>query len=58
MLDILNFGNLINKCWGWINEVVFGIGGVICCWINYGGIDFVIGKMIYVVNDLIDFMMK
>jgi hypothetical protein len=50
-LDILNFGNLINKRWGRIDEVGFGTGGATRRWINYAGIDPSTGKMVYSVND-------
>ncbi len=57
-LDILNFGNLINKRWGRIDEVAFGTGGATRRWINYGGIDPATGKMIYAVNDPSDYTTK
>ncbi|HEV6966911.1 MULTISPECIES: TonB-dependent receptor [Roseateles] len=57
-LDILNFGNLINKRWGRIDEVGFGTGGATRRWINYGGIDPATGKMIYSVNDPSDYTTK
>ncbi len=51
-LDILNFGNLLNKKWGRINEMGFsdGTGGTVRKWINYAGTD-ANGRMIYSVND-------
>ncbi|MFG6465539.1 TonB-dependent receptor [Roseateles sp. BYS87W] len=57
-LDILNFGNLINKRWGRIDEVGFGTGGTTRRWINYAGIDPTTGKMIYSVNDPGDYTTK
>lgn len=57
-LDILNFGNLINKRWGRIDEVGFGTGGTTRRWINYAGIDPATGKMIYSVNDPSDYTTK
>jgi hypothetical protein len=57
-LDILNFGNLINKKWGRIDEVGFGTGGTTRRWINYAGIDPTTGKMIYSVNDPGDYTTK
>jgi hypothetical protein len=57
-LDILNFGNLINKRWGRVDEVAFGTGGNTRRWINYAGIDPTTGKMIYSVNDPTDYTTK
>lgn len=57
-LDILNFGNLINKRWGRIDEVGFGTGGTTRRWINYAGIDPTTGKMVYAVNDPTDYTTK
>lgn len=57
-LDILNFGNLINKRWGRVDEVAFGTGGNTRRWINYAGIDPTTGKMIYSVNDPGDYTTK
>ncbi|MGM9483815.1 TonB-dependent receptor [Roseateles sp. NT4] len=57
-LDILNFGNLINKRWGHIDEVAFGTGGATRRFVNYGGIDPSTGKMIYAVNDPTDYTTK
>ena len=50
-LDILNFGNMLNKKWGHIEEVGFGTGGNVRNFVNYAGIDPATGKMIYSVND-------
>jgi hypothetical protein len=57
-LDILNFGNLINKRYGRIDEIGFGTGGNTRRWINYAGIDPATGKMIYSVNDPGDYVTK
>ena len=50
-LDIFNFGNLLNKKWGRIDEMGFsdGSGGNVRRWINFAGIEG--GKMVYSVND-------
>ena len=50
-LDILNFGNLLNKKWGHIEEMGFsdGSGGNVRRWVNYAGTEG--GKMVYSVND-------
>jgi len=57
-LDILNFGNLLNKRWGRIDEMTFndGNGGFTRRWINYAGTQD--GKMIYSVNDPFEFTTK
>jgi hypothetical protein len=57
-LDILNFGNLLNKKWGRINEMTFndGNGGFSRRWINYAGIEN--GKPVYSVNDPFEFVTK
>lgn len=57
--DILNFGNLLNKEWGRIDEMGFsdGTGGHVRKWINYAGTDSD-GKMVYSVNDPFDFNTK
>jgi hypothetical protein len=57
-LDILNFGNLVNKRWGRVDEVAFGTGGNTRRWVNYAGIDPTTGKMIYSVNDPGDYTTK
>jgi hypothetical protein len=46
-LDFLNFGNLLNKKWGRIDEVVFPSRR---SFVNYVGIDPASGKYIYSVN--------
>ena len=50
-LDILNFGNLLNKKWGHIEEMGFsdGAGGNVRRWVNYAGTEG--GRMVYSVND-------
>ena len=46
-LDILNFGNLLNKRWGRIDEVLFqSAGGPVRSFVNYKGVD-ANGKYIY-----------
>jgi hypothetical protein len=51
-LDILNFGNLLNKKWGHIDEVAFaGQGGTPRSFVNFVGIDPASGKYIYSVRD-------
>ncbi len=57
-LDILNFGNLLNKKWGRIDELGFndGSGGFSRRWINYAGIDS--GRPVYSVNDPFEFSTK
>jgi hypothetical protein len=57
-LDILNFGNLVNKRWGRIDEASFGAGGNVRNFVRYAGIDTATGKMIYSVNDPQDFINK
>ena len=51
-LDILNFGNLLNKKWGHIDEIAFaGQGGTPRSFVNFVGIDPASGKYIYSVRD-------
>ena len=46
-MDILNFGNLLNKDWGKVDEVAFpGNFGVV----EYGGIDATTGRYVYRFN--------
>ncbi|HEU4777695.1 MAG TPA: TonB-dependent receptor [Telluria sp.] len=53
--DILNFGNLLNKKWGRINEVGFqSNGGQARSFVDYGGIDAATGKYIYTVRDAVE----
>lgn len=56
--DILNFGNLLNKKWGRIDEMTFndGSGGFSRRWVNYAGIQD--GKPVYSVNDPFEFATK
>lgn len=50
-LDILNFGNLLNKKWGHIDEMAFqGQGGQSRGFVNFVGIDPSTGKYIYSVR--------
>ncbi|MDR7334933.1 TonB-dependent receptor [Roseateles asaccharophilus] len=56
-LDILNFGNLVNKRWGRIDEAPFGAGNS-RTFVRYAGVDPTTGKMIYSVNDPQDFINK
>ncbi|HEY0061907.1 MAG TPA: Oar protein, partial [Telluria sp.] len=52
--DILNFGNLLNKRWGRINEIAFqSNGGQARSFVDYGGID-ANGKYIYIVRDAVE----
>ena len=49
-LDILNFGNLLNKDWGHIDEIAFnGAGGLSRSFVDYMGLD-AQGRYIYGVN--------
>jgi hypothetical protein len=51
-LDILNFGNLLNKKWGHIDEMrVRGPGRHAASFVNFVGIDPASGKYIYSVRD-------
>lgn len=56
-LDILNFGNLLNKRWGRIDEAPFGAGNS-RTFVRYAGIDQASGKPIYSVNDPQDYINK
>ena len=48
--DILNFGNLLNKKWGRIDEILFNsFGGQPRSFVNFAGLD-PQGKYIYIVN--------
>ena len=48
IFDILNFGNLLNRKWGHIDEMAFqGQGGQIRTFTNFVGIDPASGKYIY-----------
>ena len=51
-LDIFNFGNLLNRKWGRINEVGFQTnGGVARSFVDYQGLD-ASGKYVYRVRDV------
>jgi len=57
--DILNFGNLLNRRWGHINEMAFqGQGGQIRTFVNFVGIDPASGKYVYSVRDPDDFTVR
>jgi hypothetical protein len=56
-LDILNFGNLVNKRWGRIDEAPFGAGSS-RTFVRYVGIDPTTNKPIYSVNEPQDFINK
>jgi outer membrane receptor protein involved in Fe transport len=58
-LDILNFGNLLNKRWGRIDEVAFvtAAGGVSRSFVNYVGLN-PQGKYIYAMGSVEDFITK
>ncbi len=52
--DILNFGNMLNKRWGRINEMAFSSsGGQRRTFVNYGGTDST-GRYVYYVNNVAD----
>ena len=54
-IDFLNFGNLLNKKWGQINEVAFqSAGGSARSFVNYKGLD-ANGKYIYSLGSLEDY---
>ena len=54
-IDFLNFGNLLNKKWGQINEVAFqSAGGSARSFVNYKGLD-ASGKYIYSLGSLEDY---
>ncbi|WP_296946343.1 TonB-dependent receptor [uncultured Massilia sp.] len=53
--DILNFGNLLNKKWGHINEIpFFSGGGQTRGFVDYAGIDQATGKYVYAVRSAVD----
>ncbi len=57
VLDIANFGNMLNKRWGRINEVGFATaGGTSRGFVDYAGMQD--GKYVYEVNDLENFQAK
>jgi hypothetical protein len=54
-LDFLNFGNLLNKKWGHINEIpFFSAGGQARGFVDYAGIDQATGKYVYAVRSKVD----
>jgi Carboxypeptidase regulatory-like domain len=54
VLDLLNFGNMLNKKWGRIDEVPFSAnGGQARSFVNFAGID-AQGRYVYAVNSRID----
>jgi hypothetical protein len=54
-LDFLNFGNLLNKKWGHINEIpFFSTGGQARGFVDYAGIDQATGKYVYAVRSKVD----
>lgn len=55
--DIFNFGNLLNKKWGHINEMPFGTGGNTRTFVDYEGLD-PTGKYIYRVRDVKNYDVK
>lgn len=58
-LDILNFGNLINKRYGRIDEITFtSYGGNRRAFVNTAGIDPTTGKVIYAVGTPFDYVTK
>lgn len=53
-LDILNFGNLLNKRWGRIDEIAFNAQGAASRnFVNYLGLD-AQGRYVYGVNDAVE----
>ncbi|MFT7723351.1 MAG: TonB-dependent receptor [Roseateles sp.] len=58
-LDILNFGNLVNRRWGRVDEITFtSNGGNRRAFVNYAGTDPATGKPIYAVGTPFDFVTK
>jgi len=58
-LDILNFGNLVNKRYGRIDEITFtSNGGNRRAFVNTAGIDPATGKVIYAVGTPFDYVTK
>jgi hypothetical protein len=58
-LDILNFGNLVNKRYGRIDEITFtSNGGNRRAFVNTAGIDPTTGKTIYAVGTPFDYVTK
>lgn len=55
-LDVLNFGNMLNKRWGRIDEIAFNsFGGQRRTFVNTAGIDPTTGKTIYAVGSPSDY---
>ncbi|MES2317403.1 MAG: TonB-dependent receptor, partial [Pseudomonadota bacterium] len=53
-LDFFNFGNMLNKKWGRINEVAFqSAGGQARSFVDYGGLD-ANGKYVYIVRSNVE----
>ena len=53
-LDFFNFGNLLNKKWGRINEIPFqSAGGQARSFVDYGGLD-ASGKYVYIVRPAVE----
>ncbi len=53
--DIMNFGNLLNKRWGRINEVGYSSsGGVSRSFVDFAGVDPATGKYVYRVRDAVE----
>jgi hypothetical protein len=59
-LDILNFGNMLNKRWGRIDEIGFrdGLGANARSLVNFAGIDQATGKVVYSVDNPGDYTTK
>ena len=58
-LDILNFGNLLNKDWGHMDEVPFSSGGgQVRSFVNFVGIDPATGRYIYAVRGEDDYVTR
>jgi hypothetical protein len=54
-IDFMNFGNLLNKKWGRINEVGFqSSGGLARSFVDYGGLDTATGKYVYIVRPSVE----
>ncbi|WP_426112144.1 carboxypeptidase regulatory-like domain-containing protein [Massilia sp. PWRC2] len=54
-LDFLNFGNMLNKKWGHINEVGFqSNGGLARSFVDYVGTDAATGKYVYAVRPQVE----
>jgi hypothetical protein len=54
-LDFLNFGNMLNKKWGRVNEVLFqSAGGQARSFVDYVGLDKATGKYVYAVRPQVE----